>query len=173
MESHKLNKLAEQYWQGACTEQEEQVLLEAIRTSTSVPDSLRELAEYLEFLAQERNETFLDADFDQAMLARIAEAPVKQLRWKMWASVAAGIALLGSIGFGVQQFSQPVTPPVLAQEDTYEDPAQALAEVKKALLLVSNNMNAGMEHTRVLTEFHKAKQELETYPKSEKRNEFN
>ena len=84
---------------------------------------------------------------------------------------AAAIALIAALSFGgyyMTSNSSSSQKPKIAMNDfsdedmTEEELRLAYEEVKKVLFKVSDNMNEGMDHTRVLGEFHKAKIELET-----------
>lgn len=172
MESHMLNKLAEKFWRGECSEQEEQMLFTAVREGKPDQD-LEELREYIRFLQQERQASVLGEDFDKKILHKISQKKVKRLIPSTWMKVAAAIVFLASLGLGINQIMTPRPQPELAQvEDTYEDTELALAEVQKALLLLSSNMNEGMEQTRLLGEFDKAKKELHNN-KKERTDESN
>lgn len=163
MESHTLNKLAKKYWEGACSEQEEQELFKALQAGNLTQEHV-ELAEYLSFLQSEGETLSLGEEFDQEILSQISNrSSVKLFKPKIWLSIAAAIALVLSISLGINQLLQQEGPKEIALEvDTYEDPALALQEVQKALLLLSSNMNEGAKQASVLGEFHKAKEELNT-----------
>jgi hypothetical protein len=162
MESQKLNKLAEKFWQGECSQEEEQILRQALQKGP-VPQELAELAEYLSFFEQERQEQVLPDDFAASMLAQLPAAPVRRWIPGQWWKMAAGIILVLGLGYGISQFAnEPAPVEISTQEDTYEDAEMALEEVKKALMLVSTNMNEGVAPASLLKEFHEAKEELKT-----------
>lgn len=160
MEFHMLNKLTEKFWRGECSEEEEQTLFAAVRESEPHKD-LQELREYIQFLEQEKQETVLGEDFDTEILNQIRKKSVKSFVPASWMKIAAAIVFLISIGFGINQLMTPRPPAELAQiTDTFEDRDLAFVEVQKALFLLSSNLNEGMEQTRLLGEFDKAKKEL-------------
>ncbi|MEM7370379.1 MAG: hypothetical protein AAF587_17350 [Bacteroidota bacterium] len=164
MESHILNQLAEKFWEGKSTEQEEQQLKESLLQGP-VPPELNSLAEYLQSLEAYRSATTLDQEFDAQMLAKIQPpAPVRSLKsgWAMLTKIAAGIVLLLGMAWGIQTMTQPQEEEIVSEfVDTFEDSEIAYQEVKKALLIVSANMNEGLEHAELLGEFHKVKSEVE------------
>jgi len=167
-----LNKLAKKFWEGACSEQEEQELFKALQAGKLTQEQ-EELTEYLSFLQNERETVSLGDDFDQEILSQISAKPAKVFMPKIWLSIAAAIALLLSISFGVNQvLTQESSAEIAIEADTYEDPALALQEVQKALLMLSSNMNEGAKQASVLSEFHKAKEELHTI-KNERTYESN
>ena len=163
MASPRLDQLAEKYWDGTATEAEEQELRMAVQAGVSSP-ALAELADYLHFLEVERTDKQLDESFDQVLMAKIAEKPARRLSVAWYGRIAAGLALLMAVGWGIQEFS-PLTPQASDEfADTYEDPAIAYQEVRKALMMVSSTMNDGLEPTMMLGEFHKAQEELIKQP---------
>lgn len=162
MESPILNQLAEKYWQGACTDQEEQQLKEAL-THVPVPEGLEALADYLSLAKAEQSVRLLDEQFDAEMLERIQQkhAPIRRLMIPQWFTIAASILLLIGLGMGLMKLQQPMPEKEVASiesefVDTYEDPAIAYEEVKKAMMMISSNMNEGLTHAQRLGEFHKA-----------------
>jgi hypothetical protein len=70
--------------------------------------------------------------------------PVRPLYRKGWWYAAAAI-LIVSLGLYLTEVRAPQVPP---QADTYQDPAKALAELKRALMAVSTRMNKGQALTR-------------------------
>lgn len=164
MESHILNQLAEKFWEGNCTELEEQELKKSL-LQQPVPHGLEGLADYLKSLETYRSEIILDQQFDEQMLNMIqASIPVRSLhrRWTFLSKIAAGIVLVAGMSWGIQHMTMPQEEVVVSEfVDTFEDSEIAYQEVRKALLMVSNNMNEGLEHAELLGEFHKVKSEVE------------
>ena len=96
MESPTLNQLAEKYWQGTSTVQEEQELKMAV-LGGKVPSGLEPLAEYLQSMEAQSN-CQLDEAFD-AEMARAADLPrfLDALSPHNLAMLAGGHAALGEI----------------------------------------------------------------------------
>ena len=160
MEFHTLQQLADKYWQGECTDQEEQDLTQAL-LNQEVPAGLEALADYLRFNQAERNSLTLDDSFDEMILQQIQPTiqkpqKLRSSRASTFFQIAAAIALLMVSSFSVYSLMQPVTPAETEWVDTYDNSEEAYREVRKALMLVSSTMNDGMEHTQALGEFHKA-----------------
>lgn len=173
MESHTLNKLAEKYWRGECSLEEEQELDELLQGD--IPSEFQELAEYRQFMRMEKAANVLGSDFDQEILSKINSTPQKRVIPMWWMKVAAGIALIAGVSFGVNKIMAPVkSAEMIAEEKAQREAELAFEEVKKALMMVSSNMNEGVAHANVLGEFHKAKIELqENTLKLKENNEFN
>ena len=114
MESHTLNKLAEKYWRGECTVDEERQLDDLLQGS--VPTELQELAEYRQFMRTEQTVKVLGSDFDQEILAKISQKPQRSIIPMWWMKVAASIALIAGL-FGANQLLTPVkSAETIAQE---------------------------------------------------------
>ncbi|MEM7656633.1 MAG: hypothetical protein AAF399_10930, partial [Bacteroidota bacterium] len=76
----------------------------------------------------------------------------------------AGLALILALGGGLYFWETGTEPAPVATntfDDTFSDQLVAYQEVKKALYLLSSNLNEGLEHTQMLEELYKAQQQLE------------
>ena len=97
-------------------------------------------------------------------MAKLGNQTVRSIQSGWWIKVAAAIILILGIGLGGYLYSPKSkgSREIVINEDMTEAEARlAFEEVKKVLFTVSSNMNEGMEHTKVLGEFHKATLELE------------
>lgn len=145
--------LLEKYWEAETTVEEEAKLSAYFRGS-EVPAEWASYREVFGYFAEEAELT-VSADFDKRMLERIAAedaglgpvtggaAPAPAvLRHAPWWAAAAVILL--SVG-GALMFKGDVhvKAPTAMIEDTYDDPAEALAAVKMALAKVGRHMNEG------------------------------
>jgi len=160
MGSHELSELSERFWRGECTEAEEKRLRMAVLYGEIAEDQ-QELADYFRFLERQQ-EVVLDEQFDAQILDRI-QATKGESQGSYFLKMAAGFALLLGLGYGIYQWQASPVPPVEVADftDTYDDPEVAYKEVKKALMMMSSNMNEGMEPAEKLGEFHRAQKELE------------
>lgn len=158
-----LNRLAEKYWRGECSELEERHLREALK-SQAVPEHLKDLSEYLTSTNILKEEEMQDRDFDQRILAKIGsnDRPSRS-PWRSVLNMAASVVLVLGMAVAFNLY-RPVDhrAAVLEITDTYDDAELAFQEVKKVMLLLSSNMNEGMDHVGVLGEFHEATQTLDT-----------
>ena len=161
MDSHKMHKLAERFWQGACTEQEEQQLKQALSFG-KIPEGLEPLADYFRSLEDQKSQLVLDTSFDEVLLAEVAERRQAKTRPMFFMRMAAGLALIVGLSYTALTLLSPDPPQSVevAIVDTYEDPEVAFREVKRALMKVSTNLNSGLEPTIKLGEFHKAKETI-------------
>lgn len=162
MEQREIKTLIEKYWQAETSLEEERLLAEYFRQAAVAPElePTRGLFEWRDEEAEIRP----GPDFDQRMLKRIGEmegAAVDSRKTRdgvvrgfsiRFAAAAAIILCLG-IGLLIPAIS-PVperTRPIAANRvipDTYTDPQQALAAVRRALLVASVRMNEGKHITQ-------------------------
>lgn len=163
MESHMLDKLTEKYWQGEVSDAELQQLKEGLQKAKLSPDQLA-LKEYLAFLDQPKEEDVLGKDFDHMLLQKISKRKKREIIPLNWRNMAAAFLLLCGLGYGINwslnQNVETITEQPQPAKKTLEGNL-AFNEVRDALLLLSENLNQGLEHSRLLGEFHKTKEVLE------------
>ncbi|MCF2875093.1 MULTISPECIES: hypothetical protein [Tenacibaculum] len=148
MELANIEKLVDKYLEAETTLQEEQVLQDYF-TSGNVAPHLEEYSMLFGYFKQSKDETFTKT---------IQLKPEKTKKnWK-WLSVAASVVLLFSVFVGKQRY------------DEHQQEKQLLAqftEVKKALQMVSVNLNKGNEAlyavSNNLNKGNEAIEQLNTY----------
>jgi len=169
MEDKELDKLVERFWEGACTDAEEQQLRDCLKAG-SLPERHAELRDYLSYVTQAQEEDTLGGSFDLDIMAEIDRQEAEASGFPTWFKIAAGIAIIIGLFALVQRFSgaeeEVSRGNELVMVDTYDDPEQAFEEVKKALKLVGRSMNEGMSHTEKLGVFQEAKEEISTDTKT-------
>lgn len=132
----------ERYWQAETTVEEERELAEYFRGPDVPPEweSCRQLFTFFEQGA----ELSPSPELEKRILDGIR--PRRHTTW-WWAAAAAILLMLGIEPLFRQTPEK--TPPVVqsasVMKDTYDDPEQALAAVRKALLTMSKKMNKGLE----------------------------
>jgi hypothetical protein len=164
MEQAEIRALLEKYWQAETTVEEERVLAEYFRLAQIAAD----LEPVRGVFAWREEEAGLKpgADFDNRMLRRITEMEreggrgepqvggrvVAELRggrvvgrFSVRFAAAAAIILCLGIGLLIPVMSPG---PGAGVKDTYTDPNQALAAVRRALLVASVRMNEGKHITQ-------------------------
>jgi hypothetical protein len=150
MEQAEIKILLEKYWEAGTTLEEERQLAEYFRQPGIAPEweQIREVFAWREDEAAVRP----GPDFDRRMLQRISEMEkAPQIpRFSVRFAAAAAIILCLGISLLIPSISphprQSVTSTVVA--DTYTDPQQALAAVRRALLVASSRMNEGKNITQ-------------------------
>jgi hypothetical protein len=158
MEREQVAQLLEKYWQVETTVEEERLLAEYFR-GADLPLEWAPYREIFCFYEQER-----DVKPGEGLEQRIMERaqPRLRLHGAWWAAAAVIVLLLGLEpllrvqgpgdgtaqvkGLGAEETEIRVAAEQggLAVKDTYDDPQQALAAVRKALLVASRNMNKGL-----------------------------
>jgi hypothetical protein len=149
MELNRIENIVEKYFQGETTIAEENELKEYF----SSPDVAQHLEQYKPMFGY----------FSQVKEQKSTqEIPLQTKKRNVaWLSIAASFVILLGIGtfFYV---SEKNTPPVVAQSElgTYDNPEEALAATQKALALLSNNVNVGIESVQYINEYEKSKNKI-------------
>jgi len=149
MELNKIEDILEKYFQGETTIAEEKELKEYF----SSPNVAQHLEQYKPMFGY----------FSQVKQQKSTQnIPLKtKNRNVAWLSIAASVVVLLSIGtyFYV---SEKNTAPVVAQSElgTYDDPEEALKATQKALALLSNNVNVGIESVQYIKEYEQSKNKI-------------
>jgi hypothetical protein len=158
----KIEELLEKYYNGDTSLEEERKLQWYFQTH-DVPLHLRSDAEL--FRSNYRRSTEEDAPELTEKLAKLLDKqdkksrfliPARSLRWI--SGVAASIIILLSlwIGFGRDSFHKHTK-----FADTYNDPKIAYQETMKALLLVSEKLNAGTQELQQLKKYNQSLNKLD------------
>jgi len=141
MNRERIAALLEKYWQAETTVEEERALAEYFRGPDVPPEweSCRQLFTFFEQHTEMSPRPELEA--------RIMDSIRPRRRMAWWAAAAAILLMLGIAPLFRQAPEK--TPPVVQSasmiKDTYDDPGQALAAVRKALLTMSKKMNKGLQ----------------------------
>ncbi len=159
MEQVKIRALLEKYWQAETSVEEERVLAEFFR-QPEIPDDLERVRGLFEW-REEEAELRPGADFDSRMLRRITELEVPDWRARtgvvrgFYIRFAAAAAIILCLGIGLLIPMISPGPGGKEQKDTYTDPNQALAAVRRALVVASVRLNEGNHITqRNITRLH-------------------
>jgi hypothetical protein len=164
MKHDRLDILAERFWNGECSEVEEQDLKELIQEG-AVPAEHAELKAYLDFTSSAQEDELLGGAFDQQVMQEIDRRESTSNGYPYWMKIAAGIAIILGL-FGAMQSLMDTdgitTNPdaIVMVDDTFEDPEMAYEEVKKALALMGMKMNDGLDHAGSLGKFDQATAEI-------------
>ena len=163
MDWKKAEALIDKYWRGETTRAEEawikQYFSEKENKSKDVSANL--LFDYFKI---QKERCIEDDGFDKRVLEKTIKNPGKSQRPGMrriilW-NAAAGLALIGTLGYF---FRDALLKPQIKQEtvtDTYSDPEKAYEETKKALLFISSKLNEGEDYTAELSKFSEAQEKI-------------
>jgi len=144
MESYKIEQLLEKYLEGNTSLQEEKEL-KTYFSSQNVPSHLIQYQSLFGYYTISKEETTKDFIIP------------KKKKNNKWFGIAASIVLVTLLGtyFYMQN-------DISKQEDlgTFKSPEEAFIETHKALELVANNINSGMETVSYLDEYEKTKKTI-------------
>ncbi|MFB3388978.1 hypothetical protein [Flavobacterium sp. LAR06] len=149
MESDKIGNILEKYFQGETTIAEEKELKEYF-SSPNVAQHLEQYKPMFGYFSQVKQQKTTQ------------EIPLQTKKRNVaWLSIAASAVVL--LGIGTFYFaSQKTTTQTVAQSElgTYDNPEEALAATQKALALLSNNVNVGIESVQYIQEYEQSKDKI-------------
>jgi hypothetical protein len=149
MESDKIENILEKYFQGETTIVEEKELKEYF-SSPNVAQHLEQYKPMFGYFSQVKQQKTTQEIALQTKKRNVA-----------WLSIAASAVVL--LGIGTFYFaSQKITTKAVAQSElgTYDNPEEALAATQKALALLSNNVNVGIESVHYIQEYEQSKNKI-------------
>ena len=149
MELDKIENILDKYFQGETTIAEEKELKEYF-SSPNVAQHLEQYKPIFGYFSQVKQQKTTQ------------EIPLRTKKRNVaWLSIAASVVVL--LGIGTFYYvSEDTTTPVVAQSElgTYDDPEEALAATQKALALLSNNVNVGIESVQYIQEYEQSKNKI-------------
>lgn len=149
MELNKIENILEKYFQGETSIAEENELKEYF-SSLNVAQHLKQYQPIFGYFSQVKEQKSTQ------------EIPLKTKKRNVaWLSIAASVVVLLGIG-AFYYVSEKNTTPVVAQSElgTYDNPEKAFAETQKALALLSNNVNVGIESVQYIKEYEQSKNKI-------------
>jgi hypothetical protein len=149
MELNRIENIIEKYFQGETSIAEEKELKEYF----SLPDVAQHLEQYKPMFGY-----FSQVKEQKSM----QEIPLQSKKRNVaWLSIAASVVVL--LGIGTFMYvSEKNTPPAVTQSElgTYDNPEEALAATQKALAMLSNNVNVGIESVQYIQEYEQSKNKI-------------
>ena len=149
MELDKIEIILEKYFQGESTIAEEKELKDYF-SSSNVAQHLKQYQPLFGYFSQVKEQKSTQEMTLQTKKRNVA-----------WLSIAASAVVL--LGIGTYFYvGEKDTAPVVAQSElgTYDDPEEALAATQKALALLSNNVNVGIESVQYIKEYEQSKNKI-------------
>ncbi|MFB9077104.1 hypothetical protein ACFFLS_03320 [Flavobacterium procerum] len=153
MELNNIENLLEKYFQGETSTAEEKILKEYF----SSPDVAQHLEQYKPLFA------YFSQAGEPKFTSEITLANShNQKRKTAWLSIAAAAVLFLGIGTFFYVSEDNTSTAVASQKElgTYDDPEEALKATQKALALLSNNVNVGIESVQYINEYEKSKNKI-------------
>ncbi|EJL66374.1 hypothetical protein [Flavobacterium sp. CF136] len=158
MELYKIENILEKYFQGETSIAEENELKDYF-SSSNVAQHLEQYQPIFGYFSQVKEQKSTQ---ELESLARTGEAIPLQTKKRnvAWLSIAASAVVL--LGIGTYFYISENTTPIVAQSElgTYDNPEKALAETQKALALLSNNVNVGIESVQYIKEYEQSKNKI-------------
>jgi hypothetical protein len=154
MELYKVETLLEKYFEGETTIKDEQELQDYF-ASPEVAPHLQQYASLFNHFAVAKGQQFKQ-EIPAFEISTVENRNKK--RNLVWVSIAASVVVLMGIGTYMFYDSEPVT----ESKDlgTYDDPELAFKATQKALSLLSNNVNVGIESVQYIEEYQIAKNKV-------------
>jgi len=149
MELNKIENILEKYFQGETTIAEEKELKEYF-SSSNVAQHLKQYQPIFGYFSQAKEQKAMQ------------EIPLETKKRNVaWLSIAASVVVLLGIGTYYYVSEKNTTPDVVQSElGTYDNPEKAFAETQKALALLSNNVNVGIESVQYIKEYEQSKNKI-------------
>ncbi|KAF2342498.1 hypothetical protein [Flavobacterium tistrianum] len=150
MELNKIEEILEKYFQGETSIAEENQLKEYF-SSSNVAQHLEQYKPMFGYFSQakEQKSTY--------------EIPLQTKKRNVaWLSIAASAVVLLGIGtyFFVSEKNDTTAVASQTELGTYDDPEEALKATQKALALLSNNVNVGIESVHYIKEYEQSKNKI-------------
>ena len=156
MELNKVEEILTKYFEGETTVIEEKQLQQYF-SSANVAPHLAKYSSLFVYFATAKNEEFVEENSTIKTL-KVQKSDKKSNFF--WLSVAASVLIL--MGIGVYLFYASESLNTKEGLGTYDDPKVAFEETQRALNLLSNNVNAGIESVKYVEEYEIAKNRIFT-----------
>jgi hypothetical protein len=147
MESDKINALLEKYFEGETTIAEENELKKYFSSAVVAPH----LQQYQSLFGYYASET------KQKFEPKLMLKPSKR-NTITWISIAASVVVL--LGVGIYTFNHVSNDKTNQELGTYDNPEEAFKETQKALAMLSNNVNVGIESIQYIENYENTKDQI-------------
>lgn len=146
MEYNKIEILLEKYFEGETNSTEENELKNYF-SSQNIAPHLEQYKSLFVYFAEAKKE-----NFEHPILLK----PKRQV--SLWLSIAASIVVL--LGVGTYTYFNVNTVEEDKKLGTYDDPKEALEATQKALAMLSNNVNVGVEGVQYIHVYEATKNRI-------------
>ena len=147
MESDKINALLEKYFEGETTIAEENELKKYFSSAVVAPH----LQQYQSLFG------YYTSDTKQKFEPKLMLQSNKKSKIT-WIAVAASVVVL--LGVGIYTFNNVSNDKTNPELGTYDDPEEAFKETQKALAMLSNHVNVGIESIQYIENYENTKDQI-------------
>ena len=154
MELNKIEEIVEKYFEGKSTVNEEKILQNYF-SSGNVAPHLEQYTTLFTYFSAAKNEQYTE-DVSTFKTLKLQKSSKKSNF--LWFSVAASVLIL--MGIGAYLFYASESLNTNEGLGTYNDPKVAFEETQRALNLLSNNVNVGIESVQYIDEYEIAKSRI-------------
>jgi hypothetical protein len=166
MEPNRLDALVEKYWDGETTVEEEKELKHFFSTCdlSQLSEPMQEVAQLFQYYMAQEQQPVLSTTFDEKLLDQLKTRPFTQVErrssvfFNLLKLAACLVLVVSAVWIFRNQQQARNVPPGLTELDTYEDPQQAYEETRKALLLVSAQLNRGKSYASEIRKINEAEE---------------
>jgi hypothetical protein len=146
MEFNKMESLLEKYFEGETSIAEEKELKDYF-FSPNVAPHLEQYRPLFGYFAKAKEDTFTKKVALNSKKRKVA-----------WLSAAASIVVM--LGIGTYTYFDANTVKESTELGTYDDPEEALAATQKALAMLSDNVNVGVESVQYIKVYEETKNKV-------------
>jgi len=147
MELDKKEALLEKYFEGETTLAEENEL-KIYFSSAAVASHLKQYQSLFKYYASEKNQNF-KVELDGL---KVKKRPI------VWISIAASVLVL--LGLGFYTFNSATNDKTNQGLGTYDNPEEAFKETQKALAMLSNHVNVGIESIQYVENYENTRDQI-------------
>lgn len=147
MELDKIEALLGKYFEGETTLAEENEL-KIYFSSAAVAPHLQQYQPLFGYYAAEKNLNFEQ----QLVVPKSKKSPI------IWISIAASVVVL--LGVGIYSFNNMNDVNANQELGTYDNPEEAFKETQKALAMLSNHVNVGIESIQYVENYENTRDQI-------------
>ena len=149
MKVEEIEKLLTAFYEGSTTEEQEEIL-KAYFGTEHIPECLREEQAFFRSFYGGRTSPEVPSELEERLIriidakeeeeARVFHHNKAKRNWRWISSIAASMALLLGVGYGVYNYQDRIEEP----KDTFSNPQEAYQVLQATLIEVSMDLNSGI-----------------------------
>lgn len=148
----RIEKLIEKYFEGE-TSSAEEIELKVYFSSSDVAQHLKQYQPVFSYFSKAKEQN------SEQQISLVPTILDKKRPMVMWISIAASVLVM--VGVGTYMFTKSNQQPTNSSDyGTYDNPEKALEETQRALALVSEHLNTGIESVSYINEYENSKNKI-------------